>query len=210
MKSIFIHGLGQDAASFDKTISYMEKSTETVCPDLPLLLQETECTYDNLYHAFEKFLQSIPAPFHLCGLSLGAVLALHYAIEHPKKVSALILIGGQYKMPAALLKFQNMIFRFLPEASFQSTGFQKEDFIKLTNSMQALNFEKHLQDITCDTLIVCGQKDRPNQKASITMSECIPNAKLHIIKNAGHELNKEAPEVLAKVLDSFINSNNVS
>ncbi len=209
MKSIFIHGLGQDAASFDKTISYMRESTEAVCPNLPLLLQGTESTYDNLYHAFEKSLRNISAPFHLCGLSLGAILALHYVIEHPRRVNSLILIGGQYRMPRALLTFQNMIFRLLPETSFQSTGFQKRDFIQLADSMQTLNFEKHLQNISCDTLIICGQKDRANQKASITMSERIPNAKLHIIKGAGHELNIEAPEKLAKALDCFINSNNV-
>ena len=39
----------------------------------------------------------------LCGLSLGAVLTLNYAIDHPDKVKALVLIAAQYKMPKKLL-----------------------------------------------------------------------------------------------------------
>ena len=34
---------------------------------------------------------------NLCGLSLGAVLALNYAIDFPKKVNSLILIAPQYE-----------------------------------------------------------------------------------------------------------------
>ena len=35
----------------------------------------------------------------LCGLSLGGVLALNYAIEHPEKIKGMVLIATQYKMP---------------------------------------------------------------------------------------------------------------
>ena len=62
----------------------------------------------------------------LCGLSLGGVLSLNYAIEYPHKINSLVLIAPQYKMPVNLLKVQNLLFRFMPKAAFQSTGFEKK------------------------------------------------------------------------------------
>ena len=81
---------------------------------------------------------------NLCGLSLGAVIALNYAIDNPTKVKSLVLIGAQYEMPKILLEFQNIIFNLLPETSFKNIGIIKKDFIKLTNSMISLNFSKDL------------------------------------------------------------------
>ena len=42
----------------------------------------------------------------MCGLSLGGILALQYAIEHPEHIHALALIGTQYTMPKTLLRIQ--------------------------------------------------------------------------------------------------------
>lgn len=203
MESVFIHGLGQNASSFNKTISCMGESIHVICPDLADMMNLKKAVYDNLYSAFVEYCENISAPFSLCGLSLGAVLALNYAIDYPSKVNSLVLIAGQYKMPKALLKIQNMIFRFMPEASFQQTGFKKKDFIKLTSSMSKLDFKDNLKDIACDVLIVCGEKDHANRKAANEMAEYMPNAEIQIIQKAGHELNKEVPEKLAGILDCF-------
>ena len=41
-----------------------------------------------------------------------------YCPEHPDKVKALALIAAQYKMPEKLLKIQNMLFRLMPNSTF--------------------------------------------------------------------------------------------
>lgn len=97
--------------------------------------------------------------FNLCGMSLGAVLALNYALDYPKKVQSLALIAPQANMPSVLLKVQNGLFRFMPEATFEKVGIAKKDMIALTNSMLKLNFTAQLHTISCPTLIVCGTKD---------------------------------------------------
>lgn len=56
-------------------------------------------TYGELYTAFSEECDKENDEIVLCGLSLGAVLALNYAIDHPDKVKALVLIAAQYKMP---------------------------------------------------------------------------------------------------------------
>jgi len=50
--------------------------------------------------------------------------------------------------------------------------------------------------------ILCGEKDRANLKASRQLSELLPQAELHIIPGAGHEINKCAPETIADILNS--------
>ncbi|MFR5555446.1 MAG: alpha/beta fold hydrolase [Coprococcus sp.] len=63
---------------------------------------------------------------HLCGLSLGGILALQYALEHPQKVASVVLIGTQYTMPKRLreiLKNHIDMFRIsLPRSVFQNMG----------------------------------------------------------------------------------------
>jgi pimeloyl-ACP methyl ester carboxylesterase len=140
---------------------------------------------------------------NLCGLSLGGMLALHFAIDNPEKVKTLTLIGTQYKMPKTLLKFQNIVFSIMPKSVFKNMGFQKKDIICLTNSMIDLDFSAKLKDVACNTLILCGTKDSANKKASKCLAESIIGSELKLIENAGHEVNKDNPKALALELESF-------
>ena len=203
MEYVFIHGLGQNASSWDQTVSSLAKHRHVSCPDLSAMLHEKEATYNNLYSSFIQYCEPFNQPLHLCGLSLGGILALNYTIDYPEKVQSLVLLGTQYKMPKLLLTFQNIIFRLLPKKSFQEIGFKKNDFIQLTNSMINLNFTSNLMAIFCPTLIVCGEKDYPNKNASKALVEHIPKAQLQFIPNIGHEINTQAPQKLAQTLDTF-------
>lgn len=203
MKYIFLHGLGQTPACWNKTISYMEKQANIICVNLFDLLQGKEITYINLYDAFSEYCEKFPEPFNLCGLSLGGILALHYCIENPSKVNSMALIGTQYVMPKKLLKIQNAIFHIMPKRMFQQIGISKRDFINLSNSMMELDFRGDLKKVMCSVLIICGQKDKANKKASMELKEYLPHAEIQFIENAGHEVNVDAPELLGKMLNTF-------
>ena len=140
---------------------------------------------------------------NLCGLSLGGILALNYAIDHPEKVKSLVLIGTQYVMPKKLLAVQNAIFRLMPSKSFESMGFSKKNFIQLSKTMAELDFSMELESITCPTLVICGEKDTANKKASEELAERIPHTSLSVISGSGHEVNQQAPTRLAEALDGF-------
>lgn len=203
MANVFIHGLGQTPLSWEKTVKYMDFITDVYCPDLSEMLQDKDISYDNLYKTFSVYCDGIAGKINLCGLSLGAVIALQYAIEHPGKVESMILIAAQYKMPKMLLTFQNMIFRFMPKKMFQQMGFGKKDFIVLSKSMMNIDFSHQLKDIKCPVLLLCGEKDKANKKASIELSENLPNSKFQLIENSGHEVNIDNPEELAAVIHKF-------
>lgn len=203
MQTIFIHGLGQVPSSWDKMISCLPGQITAQCPDLSRLLKGVESTYENLYRAFAAYCDEFPEPIDLCGLSLGAVLALNYAIDNPRKVGSLILIAPQYEMPKALLKFQNVIFKFMPNSTFGNIGFDKRDFITLTNSMADLDFSGDLKRVVCPALILCGEKDRANRKSAERLSEILQNTEFRLVEKSGHEVNVDAPESLAEIINEY-------
>lgn len=157
-----------------------------------------------MYAAFSEYCDGFSEPLAICGLSLGGVLALHYGIEHPQKVKALALIAAQYKMPKKLLAFQNVIFRFMPNSMFQQMGLGKAQFIQLSKSMMELDYSGDLNRISCPVLAICGEKDSANIKAAKELSVRLAHAEICIIQEAGHEVNVDAPERLAEVLDGFM------
>lgn len=203
MKTIFLHGLGQTPDSWKETLAGSKTCEYGVCLDLAAMIKNTDPTYQNLYNAFVKECERIDDKIDLCGLSLGSVLALNYAAEHKERVNSLALIAPQYKMPKWLLRFQNIIFRLMPKSMFVQTGFGKDEFIKLCGSMMELDISDLTVNIGCPALIICGERDKANKKASCELAHIMKNAELRIIKNCGHEVNTEAAEELANVLECF-------
>ena len=109
MKKIYIHGLGQTSEIWNKVIQKTGSAEQSICPNLSEFVNEKEVNYKNLYQGFSDFCDKTEGMLDLCGLSLGGVLALNYAIEYPEKVKSLVLIAAQYKMPKKLLKIQNIL-----------------------------------------------------------------------------------------------------
>lgn len=203
MNYIFIHGMGQLPISWDKIISYLPKNIKISCPNLSELVNGQKVTYDKLYKAFETQCNLKESPLYLCGVSLGAVLALHYALDYPQRVSSLILIAPQYKMPTLLLKFQNIVFHIMPERIVQEMGFTKKDIISLTKSMNTLDFSNRINEISYPSLIICGQNDIANKRAAKKMASSIPYAQIAFVEHAGHEVNVQAPAKLADLIKEF-------
>ena len=208
MKYILLHGMGQNASSWTETISCLSDKTETVSLGLSNFFNERNCTYGKTYALFCEYCNSISEPLNLCGLSLGAVLALNYAIDFPKNINSLILIAPQYDMPKFLLKVQNVLFRFIPQSQFCNIGLKKNDFITLTNSMADIDFTNVLYKINCPVLVICGEKDSVNKKAAIKLTEKLSNAKFVTIDNSGHEVNIDNPQELANAMNTFFDNIN--
>ena len=200
---IWLHGSGHKAASWDETISYMPSGGDIVCPDLASILKGKAATYENLYSAFAKYCNGFEGQIHLCGLSLGGILALNFALDFPQKLKTLVLIGTPYKVPKAAFGLQNVVFRFLPKSIFDTMAFDKKDTFALGNTMKNLDFSDAVKNVQCPTLILCGEKDGANMKSAHYLAQNIRGAKLKILENAGHVVNEENPKALAEILSEY-------
>ena len=200
---IFVHGSGHKATSWEKTISYMTNNEDIVCPNLSSILEGKEASYENLYSSFVKYCNEFDGQIHLCGLSLGGILALNFALDFPQKVKTLVLIGTPYKVPEVAFSFQNIIFRFLPKSIFETMAFDKKNTFALGDTMKNLDFSDRVKNIKCPTLILCGKKDSANMKSADYLSQSIRSAELKIIENTGHVVNEENPKALADILNEY-------
>lgn len=199
MKIVFLHGLGQMAQDWNAVVEQVT-CLDADCPEL-FSLDGQDVNYSNVFAQLERRYADTAEPFALCGLSLGAILALDYAIRHENQVASLVLIGVQYKVPALLIDFQNIIFRCMPQKVFEGMGISKSDMIKLSHSMRSLDFKSELNKVTCPVTIVCGEKDHANRKAAKQLNDLLPQSQLQIIPGAGHEVNKCSPEAIAAILN---------
>ena len=200
---IFVHGSGHKATSWEKTISYMTNNEDIVCPNSSSILEGKEASYENLYSSFVKYCNEFDGQIHLCGLSLGGILALNFALDFPQKVKTLVLIGTPYKVPKVAFSFQNIIFRFLPKSIFETMAFDKKNTFALGDTMKNLDFSDRVKNIKCPTLILCGKKDSANMKSADYLSQSIRSAELKIIENTGHVVNEENPKALADILNEY-------
>lgn len=198
MKTVILHGLGQTSHDWLDVIN-QASLPDVDCPELFSISKEN-ISYPDILTGLEERYTNVTDPFCICGLSLGALLALDYTIRHGDKIALLILISAQYKAPTRLIDFQNLIFRFMPKKTFEGMGISKRDTIHLSHSMRSLDFSTRLNEIMCPVVLLCGEKDSANLKASKQLNELLPHAELHIISGAGHEINKYAPEAVATVL----------
>lgn len=198
MKTVLLHGLGQTAKDWEG-VKQRLSSSNIDCPELFTIVNDM--SYSRLLDNLERQYADTDELLCICGLSLGAILALDFAIRHEDKVGALILIAAQYKVPRLLIDFQNLLFHCMPNKFFVDMEISKNNMIRLSRSMRSLDFTHQLDKITCPVTIVCGEKDRANLKASRKLKELLPQAKLRIILGAGHEINKTAPKDIAAILN---------
>lgn len=201
MHNILVHGLGQNASGWNKVCECLD--FDCSCPNLPNLIVGKVVNYPNLYGEFVKYCSGFSESLDICGLSLGGILALNYAVDFPDRVNSLVLIGTPYKMPKALLKIQNAIFRFMPNSAFNETGFGKQEFIELSKSMAKLNFSADLEKIFCRVMVIIGEKDKPNRKFAVKMAAQIRGSEFKMVKDSGHEVNVDKPQELANLLSGF-------
>ena len=117
------------------------------------------------------------------------------------------MIGTPFEIPKGLLKFQNIVFRFMPKAAFQNMGVSKKDFIRLSKSMVDLNFMDSAAALDCPALILCGANDKANMESAKRFHEAMKNSNLVIVEDSSHEVNKDNPRKLVSVLQDFWEGN---
>ena len=204
MKNILIHGLGQNEVSWNKVEEELKNNNIKVeTPSLYSMLKDITSDYDTLYKHFVNYCNGFDEKLNLCGLSLGGILALHYAKEFPDKVNSLILIGTPYKIPKFLFKVHGLIFKIMPRSTFEKIGCEKKDFISLVNSMSNLDIEINLDKVTCKTMILCGVKDNQNMESAKLLNKSITKSSFKIIDNSSHEANVDNPKELANTIYDF-------
>lgn len=205
---VLLHGLGEDESAWDAVRAALPRSVHVVTVDVLSVDGHAGASGFSLKGAADVTRQHLDQvgikQAHLCGLSLGAMVALQLAIEEPQRVRSLTLAAGQVKPPRALMAVQRAVMRLIPAAVMARQGAAKETMLSVLRAISNVDFSERLGEVLAPTLVLCGQRDRPNLPAARALAAGISGAELRIIPGAGHQSHQDQPGAFAKLLLSFL------
>lgn len=142
---------------------------------------------------------------HLCGLSLGAMVALRVAAQHPRQVRSLVLSGVQLRVPRLAYGLQQGVMRLMPKAKFgaDDPDVTKAGVLGVIRAMARVDLRADLGRVTARTLVLCGSKDRVNLGAARAAAAGIADAELRVISGAGHVWNRDQPDVFNRTVSEW-------
>lgn len=203
---VFLHGIGVGPESWDAQLAALPEVYEGYAPRIPGLVGDaagftlSTAAADVIADLDRRGVERA----HLCGLSLGAMLALQIAVDHPERVASLTLSGGQVHPSRALMVLQSGIMRLLPERMVAPDGLSKKGTLAILDAMARVDFRPHLAGVMTPTLVLCGSNDKPNLPAARSLATGIPGACLRVIDGGGDELNTDRPAEFSTELAVFL------
>ncbi len=202
---VFVHGVGQTADAWREVIDALPPDARGEAVRLDLAADDF-----SLASAATRIRQHMDRRgidrAHLCGLSLGAMIAVMIAAESPERVDRLILSGGQVRPNRALMTTQNALLRVLPARMASAPGLERADLLRVLRTVSTADLRPSLPLVRATTLVLCGGKDRPNLPAARELARGIPDAQLRIVPHVGHEWNVTHPAEFARQVADFVAS----
>jgi 3-oxoadipate enol-lactonase len=161
----------------------------------------------------------VEPPFDVCGLSLGALVALRYAGEHPDRVCRLVVCAGFARLPVHLRLLQRgmtVAVAALPQARVRKglvaglpekhravalEEVESADVVRAMRTGASFRLERPPE---MPTLVLCGERDRVNLKLTRRLAAALPVARLEIVPDAGHVANLDNPHAFNRLLREFL------
>ncbi|MFF2267420.1 alpha/beta fold hydrolase [Cellulosimicrobium cellulans] len=204
---VFLHGIGVGPESWNAQVRSLPVGFEGLAVAIPGL-SDVEPSPFSLEAAARWLRDELDrrdlAAAHLCGLSLGAMVATRFVLDYPERTASLTLSGGQVRPPSTLMGIQSAVMRILPERLIAPPGMSKQVLLGVLSAVSKIDFRSELRRITAPTLVMCGSRDRPNLSAARQLAAAIPGAELHIVPGAGHEWNTQLPGEFSARLNGFL------
>ena len=207
---VFLHGIGAGPDSWNAQIAGLPEGLTGIAPRIAGLT-DADADADGEGFSLSAAAAAVRDDLdrrgveraHLCGLSLGGMVATRFAIDYPGRVSSLVLSGSQVHPNRALMRVQNAIMRILPAKLVAQPGMSKQRMLAVLGAVGQTDFRSELSQIRVPTLVCCGEKDRANIPAARELAAGISGADLQLVPGAGHEWNTQQPEEFSRRLNAF-------
>lgn len=169
---------------------------------------------------------------HVCGASLGGLVALWLGVNHPERVDRLVLAdtaarvgteegwtarveavrrGGTASVRDAVMgRFFSARFRERDPATVATAGdvlstTPDDGYIGACQALATADLRSRVGDVRAPTLVLVGSEDEATPPADAhALHAGIPDSVLHTIPDAGHLANLERPGAFTAVVTSFL------
>jgi len=229
---IFSHGWMCDCSVWNSQIEFFSKKYKVIAydqrghgkSDKPKADYSIETLSNDLYSLIQELnLEKVI----LVGHSMGGMTAITFALNHPDKVSKLVLVGTSAKMNfSGYIQIWIMMHIFSYESFARgiidllydpSEQVKKEAFDRAMNTpkfvtydcatefMKNYDIRDRVSKIKVPTLIVVGEKDKATPvKMSRYLNREIKDSKLKIIPDSKHMVIIDKANELNEIIDMFI------
>jgi 3-oxoadipate enol-lactonase len=205
---VLLHGLGTGPGGWAPQVDALSATRRVVAPSLIPFSFERACSVvDEL--GLERF--------DLCGLSLGALVALRYAGERPERVRRLAVCAGFMRLPPHLGAVQLVLatlVRVLPAKTVRRgltsdvpVAYREEldlEPAEVAAIMRAGAAFRLTRVPGAPTLVLCGERDRVNRRLSRRLAEALPDGGFALVPEAGHVANLDNSAAFTALLRRFL------
>jgi len=231
---IFLHGVGSDKSVWRPQLEHFGKSRRALAFDYPGY-GESEliegATRDDYAAAILAALDALAiGKAHVCGLSLGGVVAIAMHSAAPERCASLIVADsfalhpdGQSIHDRSIAASQSMTMRELAEArsgvllGSAATAELKAEVIDTMAAIDPAAYRlgaaavwladqrDRAAEIDVPTLILVGDEDGITPPAlSQELARIVPGSRVEIIERSGHLANAEQPAAFNMAIESFL------
>ncbi|MBI5652761.1 MAG: alpha/beta fold hydrolase [Chloroflexi bacterium] len=236
---LLLHGLGATGASWQLQFPALTSAGfRVIAPDARGFGQSSypgKLSFAEMANDFARLIESLnSAPAHIVGISMGGVLALQLALDHPRLVNKLVLVNtfahlqirgiGAYAYYA--LRFILVHTLGLPTQARTVTKriFPRADQTELRRALSAqiiqanpgayravmralarFNVTARLASLRAPTLVVTGDADTTVRvENQFALAAGIPGSQHAIIPGAGHAVIADSPGAFNQILLEFL------
>jgi len=230
---VFLHGVGSDRTVWRPQLDHFAAERRAIAFDYPGYGESDPAPQDTSRDDYSAATLSAMKALgveraHVCGLSLGGVVAIAMADAEPEACISLILADTFAANPDGQAIYERSLaasgdLRVLAEARVDVLIAQPADpevRREVVETMSRIDPAAYrigakavwladqrdrVADIRMPTLVICGEDDKPTPPAlSQELHAMIAGSQLAMVPNAGHLTNLEQPAEFNRLVDEFI------
>jgi 3-oxoadipate enol-lactonase len=236
---VLIHGVAGCHNAWQMQIPLLSKYLRVITYDIR---GHGESTGNNEKYSIELFANDFKilldnlgvTKSHICGFSMGGLIAQQFAIDYSSKVDKLVLadtfchMSSSDKILMLLMRVMNRIVlslvgidRFLAigaRFTFRKSEqralrdfyvkevnrISKQEFLKTMDTIYSFDSFNKLEEIIAPTLIICAEGLKQEQQQADIMHRTLKNSKKELIPDTYHASNLEKPEEFNKLILEFL------
>lgn len=203
---VFLHTAGQNPIAWQDQVTGLPAGLKAVAPWLKGLRPgrdepfDLDTAADDVLAQLNRFGVETMA---VCGLGLGAAVAVRAALRAPDNVSHLVLVAGQVRPPKLLGRLQRALIRQI-DLSRVGGALGRDKLTEIIDATTLMDGPTELRQIGARTLVACGADDKVNLPAAQVLATSIPGARLEVIEGAGAAVNADRPARFNELLYGFL------